>query len=492
MKSLRGLVLITIDCLRADHVGFLGYDRPTTPFLDCLAKDSVVFSNAIVAGTPTYYSLPALLASCYPLALGRDVVGLAPEESTLASVLQESGFATAAFVAGNPYISAQFGYDRGFDLFRNFLLEERAKPKLAGNGASFRSRANNVLSETCHSLPGLGFAYDELYFHYCQSRAGGRQESLDSLRRFPSADAIVDQAAGWLTENASRPFLLWLHFMDPHAPYYPKAEALGLMGDGDMTATEARYLNSYWARGDLGQARLKKKRDLVIKLYDAGIRWADEQIRRLTEMLVELNVWDKCMLAVTADHGEEFLDHGARFHVPLNLTEELIRVPLMIRVPGSGHAAVGEPMSLLHLAPTLLDILGLSSPADFRGQSCWNKPDNPGGERPVITEAVHGCANPLISQNRMAARILSLRQKQYKLVINFFSGTEELFDLQSDPNERRPLGDATAKPVRRRLLQSARKHLVESCQSRDLDQRNAARVRDLRLEWAHLSASAPN
>jgi len=492
MKSLQGLVLITVDCLRADHVGFLGYHRPTTPFLDSLAKHSIVFSNAIVAGTPTYYALPALFASRYPLAFGRDVIGLAPDESTMASILQESGFATAAFIAGNPYISAQFGYDRGFDVFRNSLLEERRGPDLAGYGSSFRTRTNRVLSATCHSLPGLGPAYDELYFHYCQSRAAGRQESFDSLRRFPSADAIVDHAAGWLTENSNRPFLLWLHFMDPHAPYYPKSEALGLMGDGSMTATDARYLNSYWARGGLDERRLEKKCDQVIKLYDAGIRWADEQIRRLTERLVELNVWDKCALAVTADHGEEFLDHGARFHTPLKLTEELIRVPLMIRVPSHGHAEVGEPTSLIHLAPTLLDILELSSPADFRGQSCWKRTGKPGGQSPAITEAVHGCANPLISQNRMAARILSLRQKHYKLIINFSSRSEELFDLQSDPHERSPLPAAIAKPVRRQLLQHARKHLVESHQSRDFGQRNAALLRDLRLEWAHPSASAPN
>src|SRR5437764_227845 len=101
----RSLILITVDCLRADHVGFMGYERPTTPFLDCLASQSVVFRNAVVAGAPTYYSVPAILASRHALAFGRDLIGIAPDENTIASVLQESGFATAAFSAGNPYIS---------------------------------------------------------------------------------------------------------------------------------------------------------------------------------------------------------------------------------------------------------------------------------------------------------------------------------------------------------------------------------------------------
>src|SRR5712691_5063705 len=117
----KSIVLVTVDCLRADHVGFMRYARPTTPFLDALACESFAVPAAIVAGAPTYYSFPAILASRMPLALGRDVVGLAPGESTLATVLRESGYATGAFSAGNPYISPRFGYDQGFEVFRDFL-----------------------------------------------------------------------------------------------------------------------------------------------------------------------------------------------------------------------------------------------------------------------------------------------------------------------------------------------------------------------------------
>ncbi len=117
----KSILLVTVDCLRADHVGFMGYPRPTTPFLDSLAAESFVVPNAIVAGAPTYYSLPAILASRYPLALGRDVLGIAPDEPTLASVLKDAGYATAAFAAGNPYISSRFGYEQGFETFRDYL-----------------------------------------------------------------------------------------------------------------------------------------------------------------------------------------------------------------------------------------------------------------------------------------------------------------------------------------------------------------------------------
>ena len=497
MAAPRALILITVDCWRADHAGFLGYGRPTTPFLDSLAGHSFVFQNAVAAGAPTYYSLPAILASRYALAPGRDLLGLAPEESTIASVLQESGFATAAFSAANPYLSARFGYDRGFDVFRDFLdggALEFAREQGAAPETRSPSRANQFLSKACHRVAPLGAAYEELYFRYCQKVSDGKNESLDALRKFPSADVIVDHAISWLSENSGRPFFLWLHLMDPHAPYCPKPEALELMGDGQVTPADARYSNSYWGRGDLGTKRLTKKRDDVIALYDAGVRWADEQIRRLSEKLVDLNLWDKSALAVTADHGEEFLEHGGRFHPPLRLSEELVRVPLLLRVPEFDRGAnFAQPLSLIDLAPTLLDILEIPSPADFRGRSCWSHvSENWFWDRTVVTECVRGCTNPYRRENRMGPRLLAVRKGNHKLVVDFAAGEEQLFDLNADPQEINPLPLNTAKPVRRLLLESARKHVTESRKSRDFERRLSAQLRELRLDWAHSTADALN
>lgn len=492
MIRARSLVLVTVDCFRADHAGFMGYQRPTTPFLDCLAGEGYVFRNAVAAGAPTYYSVPGILASRYPLASGRDVLGLAPQETTIASVLQEAGFATAAFSAANPYISERFGYDRGFEVFRSFLGESEFTTDEAPVDAGLRPRINRALSRACHSVPGLGSAYDELYFRYCQRMSDGTA-SLDALRRFPSADVIVDQATAWVKENSGRPFFLWLHLMDPHAPYFPKAEALGLMNHACVTAKEASYANAWWNRADLGSERLTKKRDHVVGLYDAGIRWADEQIRRLSESLVEMNLWDKCALAITADHGEEFLEHGGRYHPPLSLHEELIHVPLLIRVPGHEGGSVESPTGLLDLAPTLLDVVDIPSPAEFRGRSCWKslrKGEN--WDRAVITECVRGCTNPFYRENRMGSRVLAVRKGPHKLVLNFSGGGEALFDLAADPSERDPLPTDALKPIRKELLHYGRKHLSESHKSRDFDTRQAMQVRDLRIEWAHSAAHALN
>ncbi len=471
------MVLITVDCLRADHVGFNGYSRPTTPFLDSLATEGTVFSNAIVTGTPTYYSFPGIMASRYPLALGRDVVGLAPGEPTLATALKSAGYATGAFLAANPYLSPRFGYDAGFDTFRDFLdteLSSVSESTTTAGTATLRSRLNRALGKVSHQLGPLGAVYDEMYFRYGQRHAP-RVKSMDALRRFPAADKIVDEASAFLASVADRPFFLWLHLMDPHAPYYPPEKALALMGT-DESPERARYLNSYWNRA-VHVDRFAKYLEPITALYDAGVRWVDAQVERLVQTLRQSQRWQNCVFALTADHGEQFLDHGDRYHAPTKLTEELIRVPLLVRVPGRiKPQTVCTPFSLLNLAPALLTAAGVSVPGEFCGRN--------GGEVAAVVECVAGCNNPYRPGDRMGARILAIRESRYKLILDFRTKNAMLFDLERDPEELRPLSENEAKPERRRLLDRARQHLANSQRPVDDGRRMDVRLRDLRLEWS--------
>jgi arylsulfatase A-like enzyme len=489
MGTQSSIVLVTVDCLRADHVGFMGYNRPTTPFLDSLASESFVVPAAIVAGAPTYYSFPAIMASRYPLALGRDVLGVGPDEPTIASVLKQAGYATASFGAANPYISQRFGYEQGFDTFRDFLEDEPA-PLLddkanAETSNGWASRLNRMLQKVRPFLGPLGIVYDELYFEYCQ-RVTPVPDSLDALRRFPAADVIVNHACKWLSSIGDAPFFLWLHLMDPHSPYYSKDAALALVGHGPLSPSRARYLNSYWNRSDLGPRRFARHRDEVVALYDAGIRWVDSQLARLIETLRGSKRWDDCIFALTADHGEEFLEHGGRYHPPSRLMEELIHVPLLLRVPGSAKREVAKsPFSLLHLAPTLLQAADLTAPASFEGRSYWEQLQQ--GESfgsAAISECVAGGTNPFRPENRMGSRVLSVRESRYKLVLHFDPAAEDLYDLEVDPGEQAPLASTTQKPVRRRLLEVAREHLRRSSEQRDCATRVRARLREVQLEWA--------
>jgi len=476
MMERRSLILVTVDCLRADHLGFLGYQRPTTPFLDSLAPSSCIFEEAVATGSPTYYSFPGIMASRYPLDLGRETIGLAPSENTLATCLKKAGYSTAAFIAGNPYLTDRFGYDSGFDNFEDFL--DRQPGSVSHSPESSRvTRFNRGISKACHSLEVLGPLYDEAYFRYTSWKALNQRKTMGELRASPPANEIVDRACEWL-KTAREPFFLWLHLMDAHAPYYPPLEASAQMGSA-IDTRRMRYLNLWWNRDDLKAPSFCAHLNEVIELYDAGIRWVDCQLARFVEQLQLLRMWNRCVFALTADHGEEFLDHGGRYHKTSSLFQELLHVPLLIRTPGaSGHRETA-PFSLLNLAPTLLGCLGVNSPEGFRGQSYWNQEAN--SDCIAISECVAGCNNPYIETNRFGPRLLSLRQSHYKLLIDFRNSTEHFFDLKRDPGELHPLPREHSKPIRSRLLEEARKHLAAAAES-NCESKIAARLRDLQTQ----------
>ena len=486
MAQKKSVVLVTVDCLRADHCGFMGYLRPTTPFLNTLAADSLVFPKAIVAGAPTYYSLPAILTSRYPLAWGREVLGLAVREKNLASAFAEMGYRTAFFGAANPYLSPQFGYDFGFETFCNFLDDELFQAATSGDDSTepsdWTGNLNRVLANVSHRVPGLGAAYDELYFQYCQRWAARETQSFDRMRRFPAADVIVDRAQSWLASVGEQPFFLWLHFMDPHSPYYPKEEGLKILGGEWLTAARASYLNESWNRSDLGSKRLRHYRDEIIVLYDAGICWVDKQLSKLAESMRQSRLWENCIFALTADHGEEFLEHEGRYHAP-SLTEELIHVPLLLRVPGMSRRTVcSNPFSLLHLAPTVLEAAGSAIPAEFQGQSHWTHLQaGTSWSEPAIAESVAGCTNPFRPEYRRGSRLLAIRDAEYKLVLNFAAQTGHLFNLKLDQGERWPLPDQMAKSERRRLLEIALAHLRINTRKRNSEAHLRTRVREIGL-----------
>ena len=477
----RSLILVTVDCLRADHVGFLGYSRPVTPFLDSLASNTIVFSNALVAGAPTYFSFPAIIASRYPLALGRDVLGIAPGEPTIAAALHQAGYATAAFLAGNPYLNVRSGYHQSFDTFRDFLDSALPGDSITSNGAKGRLSKINIQLEGAsrqHRLTSQ--AYDELYFWYCQWRTARENLSMDSLRRYPAADVIVDQARSWLSSLGDEPFFLWIHLMDPHHPYYPPREALAAVGASEMTSRRARFLNSVWNR-DVSTGRLQRYREEIVSLYDAGVYWADKQISRLVHTLQQFRRWDDTVFVVTADHGEQFLEDGLRYHSPTNLRQQLIHVPLLLRAPEPAKPRrFTQPFSLIHLAPTLLHAVGAEIPESFQGRSRWDEILT--GElpnEPAVSECLEGCNNPYQVADRMRHRLVTVRSGDHKLVLNFNKRTDCMYDLKNDPEERSPIPIGSLPQERVRLLQAARTHLHKTPREQHADLRLRALLREI-------------
>jgi arylsulfatase A-like enzyme len=464
-------------------VGFLGYSRPVTPFLESLAKTSVVFSQAIVAGAPTYFSFPAIMAARYPLGLGREVLGIAPGEATIATVLQRSGYETAAFVAGNPYLTAHFGYDQGFAHFEDFMHTMSGKNmSVSANGVGPWSRVNRWIERFSRKTKITEAAYNDLYFQYCQWHAHRGVVSMDQLRRYPSADVLVNQAIDWIEALRDRPFFLWIHLMDPHNPYYPPEEALSSLGFSHISAQRALFLNSFWNRWDLGLHRFERHKEEIVTLYDAGVRWVDQQLARLVDALQRGKRWDDTVFAMTSDHGEEFLEHGTRYHAP-GLAEELIHVPLLIRLPEFSIAKrVDDPFSLIHLASTLLECLPIAVPDSFQGRGLWSQisagklPDEP-----AIVECV-ACNNPWSVADRIQPRLMAVRDKEYKLAIRFRDHSHDLYCVKDDPLERFPVPADRQKEERQRLWRAAGVHFRQLKQRRDTDLALRARFREIRQQ----------
>jgi arylsulfatase A-like enzyme len=491
------LLYITIDCLRADHVGFLGYRQAITPNMDRLASESSVFANALVAGSPTYYSFPTLLAGRFPLAMGRDVIGLCPDETTLASHLRDQGYGTGAIVAGNPYLSQWMGYDQGFDYFEDFLQKQPVAGKdsycTASQRLPLKSRLNRLLQRLTRFSPVLTAIYQELYFTYslCITSRRAGQDYSRLLRVYPPAGVVTDRAIAWL-QSRPQPFCLWLHYMDAHRPYCPPMKILGKLGRKDLSPQKQYRLRHLWLSQDVSVKRLQTYRQDFLDLYDACVFWIDSQVGRLLEALDTMGILKNTIIVLTADHGEAFLERGERDHLPVLATQEIIRVPLLIHYPQDRPplCPITQPFSLMDLLPTLLDIAGLDCPPSFTGQTRW--PALKKGETwedPAITEMIYSHKlNPLGQINHPPGpRLLAATTDHYKLIINFAKGSGELFDLQQDPQELRGYPLSQNPRVSKKLLLALQQHLEKSLHTRYSRPELSLRLESLRELTSKLS-----
>ena len=392
----QSVLLVTIDTLRADHLGTYGYKRSTSPRIDALGRAGTVFESAYTFWPKTRGSMTILLTGRAPSrnGYGKTHPVLLDFNPTLASVLKEAGYATAA-VVDNPNVAAQNGYAKGFDRYRETWEETSLATE----------------TERMRAITDAGIAF---------------------LRGAP----------------ADPPFLLWLHYVNPHAPYTPPPPFDRAFLDASATAgPRLRTVPDFhggipkrWAVR--GQDRL----GYYVAQYDGEIATVDQEVGRLVDALQASAAGKKTVMVLTSDHGESLGEHDYYFDHGEDLFEPSLAVPLVVVVPG-GRAGMRSRVfaSTLDVVPTILDAVKVSYPPDLGGLSLFGETVGktaPGRER-------------LFAQNDR--NLVASWDRRYKIV-----GTPEengmrfaLYDRAADPAERHDVSKARPDELQsqRRVLQ---------------------------------------
>ena len=346
-------LILSVDALRTDRMSLYGAERPTTPNLDALAKNGLIFDRAYAPANATRYSVPTMFAGRALGDLDAEWAGgylvLDPSNDTVFQRLQRAGWYTEAQLPAQQRDGMWFGLEAGFDLYGDVP------------GARLKSFSTEALDAAAETL----FA-----------------------RSAREADAA--------------PWVLWMHYVEPHEPYHRHPDH------------------------DFGGAPLDR--------YDSEIAATDAAIGRLVASLAEKGLSDRTVIVVTSDHGEEFGDHGRSYHGH-QLFDESVRVPLLIHVPGAPARRVEAPVSTTDLAPTLANLAGLAPGTSTGARSQIGAlfgDEPPDWSRAVFTECVR---NP----ESLRAREVAVVRWPYKVMRDLQSRRVRVYDLKADPKERTDL-----------------------------------------------------
>ncbi len=376
------VLIVTIDTLRADHTSAYGYGLPTTPELERIAADGVLFEKAYSMTSTTGPSHAALLTGRYPRALGVLKNGhvVAEEERLLPEVFADAGYDTAGFVSSYP-LREKFGFAQGFAHWdEHFTIEE------SSHGSANYKRGRNRIAEF-------------------------------TAGRFMQ----------WSARRAEKPWFSWVHFVDPHSPYQ---------------APEP--FKARWPKGTKSW----------VKKYDGEVHYVDGWLGRLYDHARAHAGPGGLLFIVTADHGEGLGDHQWMGH-GVNLYEEAVRIPMVAVWEGHLEAGlrVSEPVSLIDVAPTVLDEVGLGAPDGIHGGGLF-------GDHRVVDRMIVLQRRAYSSKKDQGVDVrgdlMGVVRWPEKLLMNEGADVEdeELYDLDHDPREQNDIS------VRRRPeVQALRGHL---------------------------------
>lgn len=430
---MQNVLFVTIDSLRADHVGYHGYERNTTPAIDEYASRGSRFTNAFAHAGSTKYSFPSLLTGVTPLMYGgHDRVSA--DQTLVSEVFQDGGYRTGGFHS-NLYISAQFGYERGWDEFFDSSPDQSATTR-------FRRWAKTSLSGPI--LDFLRWGYN-----FIESSAGVNVGSYHV-----PGDEITDMAIEFVeNDDADRPTFLWVHYMDVHHPFLPPEEYQRMFRDETVSDQESIKLRRKFIEEP--EQVTEEERQTFIDLYDAEIRFNDAQVARLMDA-VEREWGDDYVMALTADHGDHFLEHG--YFGGADGLDVKTHVPLFVE-GWDDEGSYDDLVGLADVPSTLVDTAGLDIPENFHGHSLRDLVFD--GEWP--REDVLGGWSSEEGDNYV------VRERDWKLITHP-NGDEELYDLDSDPEETENLiGQRRSEERRLREKLDRHRQRIRSTEDEDVE-----------------------
>ena len=423
------VVLVLIDTLRADHLGCYGYSRPTSPNIDAFAKESVQFLQNFSQSSWTKPATASLLTSHYPSMhqCYLEQQKLPESEVILPQLLKQVGYQTAVF-SGNPWVTPDYGFDRGVDHFFSTYDERFARVTLFMN-----------------TLKRLSKLFGDNAFVYNRIKMTVQGELSTTARD----DVTTGEAVKWLQTHHDKPFFLYLHYMSPHHPYDPPPPYDKFVPDRSIKPVTYYPKKSYFFF-EHGDPLPPAQRDDMIARYDGDILFADHAFGNLLAELKRLDVLDKSVVVLIADHGEEFYDHQNWGHGQ-SIYNELINVPLIIRYPAAlpqGTKVATTTMSV-DVVPTLLDLVGAPPLASAVGQSLVAT------AKGAVAARAPEAYSELIYKYGAARGVVDDQSK----LIDYTKGDQhkqELFDLGSDFHEQHDLAasaPAKLEPLDRQLAE---------------------------------------
>ena len=381
---MKNVILLTVDALRKDVLGCYGDKSGLTPFIDSLEGKCIRFTRAQSSGPYTQASFPGILTSSYYLEYGKPEQ-LSSRRTLISEPLKGVGITTCAFHS-NPYLCGLLGWNRGWDVF-----------------------------------------YDSM------------EEEVDPRIPYVKGNVINARVTEWLSSynGESRPFFLWLHYMDVHEPYVPQKEYINMVDPSINLSINEMYklFQDILLKRDVSDEGTV---ELLKKLYCAHVREADDYVREFFGILSKFGFLENSAIILTSDHGDEFNEHGGLSHDD-KMYRELIDTPLIIYDPTRNSGEVCDTLvSNIDIPPTIMHLFGIEPPESFEGHSLL-----PVGNYPH--EGVFGEAIDQKSQRGgdIERDTYYYREQDLKIIYRANLDNWEMYDLEADPKELNNIADSS-------------------------------------------------